>query len=1112
MTDTNAPAGRRRRRLKIAGLVFVVGLVAIAAAIPWLLGTPPVRRWLIVRANRVLAPGEIQFRSIRFSWFGPTRLAGFQIRNDRKVPVVACSTATWDRNLWQILFDRPRYGTLHLDHPDLRVERRLNGDVDLYEAIKPILSKNPKVDLHVRVIDGKLRFQDDSQATPVVAERVNLKLDIPSAPNPLSWDLQLKNAGNPRAAKLDLKGRYERWKVESDGSSLLAIDARGDAWTWTYGTPELAFSGIFGGELAVRSELGRWQLDGKLGMDAVEASGSMLAGDRPRFGTIAAELHAKETSQGWDIGQFDVRSPIVQVRAKSAPSVGSQLEGSIDLAALLRELPHRLHVREGVVLDKGNATFSASSKAERGVQAWDIEARISDLEARDHDRALTLKEPATVSARLRPTGTSWGLDRLAARTKSLDIQGTGDLENGIELSGNIDIQAFLGEFREILAINSPGLSGKGSFQGKYRRDGKGYQATLDAKLQQLGLGSEANGFHREAAQVQVAIQGLSGSLGFPESWSSLQLGLASGDITGNCVVESRDGKREINGSARFPLATNRQGDAKLDAHWDSQGLAIEQVDIGLTPSGPDAADAPPRLTARGQLDLTKGELTLFPADDVKGPRAIALGEDGLRVTGLGGEGSPRGTLTLVGDVASVVRSLADPNDSPLAGLSGEWSAQVSLETEAKASRLAARVDVLNLGRRVEGEVQRTVEGPIRLALNADYAHASDQLEIPELSLASTYGSVQGSGKILELGGEQKVDLRGSLLPNWEKLTELASQRIEPGAKATGKASPWSLQGSFQDARGEDPFRTIAAKVGVSIEELDIYGLHTGPTELALEAAGGKLKVAPIDTSLNGGRVHLEPGILIDPNDGVVLRLGDNSSIEDAEINEEVSRRFLSYVAPILDRATRAKGSVSVDVKDAYLPLDPRAKRATSVDGAVVFQDVEFTPGPFVDTLFDIVGREERPTIKLNDPVSLTIADHRVYQQGLAFPLGKLTEVRLEGWVDFDRNIEMKASVPLTTAMVGNRPLLGNIVGGTRIQVPIRGTLSKPVVDRDAMNFALKDLGKTLLERSAVQGAAAILERLTKGRDPNAPPPLTPQERKAQRQERREERKKARQRP
>src|SRR4051812_43744136 len=105
MPMANHATPRRRRRLWKAAALAVVLLVALTAAVPWLLGTAPARRWLLARANRTLAPGSVRVESLRLSWLAPTRLAGVALVDPQGDRVIAALRATWDRSLAAILFD-----------------------------------------------------------------------------------------------------------------------------------------------------------------------------------------------------------------------------------------------------------------------------------------------------------------------------------------------------------------------------------------------------------------------------------------------------------------------------------------------------------------------------------------------------------------------------------------------------------------------------------------------------------------------------------------------------------------------------------------------------------------------------------------------------------------------------------------------------------------------------------------------------------------------------------------------------------------------------------------------------------------------------------------------
>ncbi len=257
-----APTRSRRRRRRWMMLLAALAIVpaVVLAALPWALSTAAARRRLLARANRALAPGRLELASLRFSWFGPTRMSGFVLRDPQGDRVVESPRATWDRNLRQILLDRPRLGTLTLDRARLDVERRDDGSIDLYEALKPVLGRDPETDLKVVVDRGSLRFRAAGQPVPVTADDVALSLAIPAAPAPIAWDLRLANSGADGPARLKIEGTYERSKPGSPRRSRsqyliearLSVQVTGERWPWT-----IAVAGVVGVRTARRPVLRR---------------------------------------------------------------------------------------------------------------------------------------------------------------------------------------------------------------------------------------------------------------------------------------------------------------------------------------------------------------------------------------------------------------------------------------------------------------------------------------------------------------------------------------------------------------------------------------------------------------------------------------------------------------------------------------------------------------------------------------------------------------------------------------------------------------------------------------------------------------------------------------
>ena len=391
------------------------------------------------------------------------------------------------------------------------------------------------------------------------------------------------------------------------------------------------------------------------------------------------------------------------------------------------------------------------------------------------------------------------------------------------------------------------------------------------------------------------------------------------------------------------------------------------------------------------------------------------------------------------------------------------------------------------------------------SFSAEVARTGESLTFKKLSGQATYLSASGSGTVDDLNGARRFAFEGEIKPDFEAVNAWLSRQVEPGAKLAGQPRSFRVGGSLA---GSDPFGSVEGEVGFDLAGADVYGIQLGPTPVVVRARGGQILVDPISTTLNEGHIRLEPEVLLHDTQGdPVLRLGKNSSIRDARINDEMSRRVLAFVAPILEGATSASGRVSVAIDHAEIPLRSGRSKRAQLDGQVVFEDVAFAPGTLANDLLGAIGRRDA-TLKLDRPVTLTIADGRINQSGLALPVGDLTRIELAGWVDFDRNLALTATLPVTPAMLGNNALLSDIAAGTRIRLPIGGTLSRPTIDQNAFTASLKDLGKSLLTRGAARGALELLLRAGQPKDVNAPPPaptLTPEERKARRQERKAER-------
>jgi len=424
--------------------------------------------------------------------------------------------------------------------------------------------------------------------------------------------------------------------------------------------------------------------------------------------------------------------------------------------------------------------------------------------------------------------------------------------------------------------------------------------------------------------------------------------------------------------------------------------------------------------------------------------------------------------------------------------SGLWLAKgetklSGVELSAPGVARTIRLDAANAGWDMQGsETGWTVEklalessrGSLRAAGSASDPH-SDRFDLTDLAIKLPYLQVDGAGAIRNLTGKPQLDLKGTLNPDWRALTTLLAEEVEPNARIAGQTSSWRVSGSIAGSQFDDALETLSGDLGMQIDELDVFGMRLGHAALVVRAENGKTRIDPIDATLNQGVLHLEPELTRDENGRRWLRMGKSSSLKGAVINDEVSHRVLSYAAPILDGATRVQGRISARLRDAVFPIVAPADAQARILADVTFDEVRFMPGRLADQLLVVFDKLDQPLLILRNSISIEIADRKVHQKGLVFPVANLASIALDGSVDFDKNLDLVARL----AMNRQTPVAGVLppfLQNARVEIPIRGTMQNPTIDAGSLKDRLAGMGMDFVGNTVGAGLNG-LQRLLGGK-------------------------------
>ena len=572
--------------------------------------------------------------------------------------------------------------------------------------------------------------------------------------------------------------------------------------------------------------------------------------------------------------------------------------------------------------------------------------------------------------------------------------------------------------------------------------------------------------------------------GLPTSLHELRLN-GQGDLDQVTLNASRDqasGGIAIDARAQTQFVAagkKQQAESAIQAHWSDKEISLDEILVSLVPIvGPGGLflpSEPKRWSGRGGYDIAKDELTITADSRLSGAQTtpLALAPTQVRMGGLQSSNAPWLDVNFTGDVPALA-GLAGLHQAQLAGsLSGrlqerqnaagwEFAADVQVHELCQIGREGARTE---LAKAASASVRGTV------------ARKFERLDLAELAVVTPYGQIDGAGPVTDIANVPRFDLHGSLSPDWKALTELLARKVEPNASITGSPRAWRLAGTLPKTATNDLVAGMNGELGVSLEQVDVFGMRLGPTAAVVRLQNGKPVIDAVESTLNAGRLHLEPNLVTDKLGQTWLHLGPSSGLLDAVVNDEVSHRVLMFVAPVLDQATRVRGRVSLSMNEAFFPINAGADAQAKIDGDVLFDSVEFMPGPLAEQILGVFRQEQHPLLVLRDPVSIRIVGRKIYQEGLVIPIANVAAIGIEGWVDFDQNLNLVASFAMVPPR-RNIPVLSDILENAQIQLPITGTFQKPKIDGAAIKDRFKDFGVNMLDNvigAGVNGLGRLLQ-------------------------------------
>ncbi|MGC4001879.1 MAG: hypothetical protein QM811_01490 [Pirellulales bacterium] len=253
-----------------------------------------------------------------------------------------------------------------------------------------------------------------------------------------------------------------------------------------------------GGTLVNRAVPGGFAQDfrGELAVDQLYVGGKALGGDGLGLNSIRVPCDLSASPELVDVRSLQVlcdlgslsaagKMPLATLTAGNVLAIlrePSHFEGTVDLAALAKQLPHVMNVNPETQITGGQLVAVWDSRKDATATQWSGKVETRDLRALNAGRPIVLQDPLVVQVAARDTVAGPVVENVSAKSKFLNLNGAGNLDQ-LTIEGTCDMDQLAAELGQLIDLSKMKPAGQAQGKAVWNRANDGrFALTLDAVL------------------------------------------------------------------------------------------------------------------------------------------------------------------------------------------------------------------------------------------------------------------------------------------------------------------------------------------------------------------------------------------------------------------------------------------------------------------------------------------------------------------------------------------------------------------------------------------------------------------------------------------------------
>ena len=1093
-----APPAKKKprwgRRLLVLGVLFIVGLLGLVAAAPWIASQPQARSTILGFVNDAI-PGELNCDDMSLSWFAPIQINGLMVKDSQRRDVLQARSISLGSGLAGIARQPTRFAELRIDDPDIMLhmddgdqpslvtafvtpDNKTKAALDKAAAEANVdVEKLPDIVGRVLVNNGRVRvFPKDGSEHAI--NDINVDVDLKSL-NAIKGTLGFAMNGGAISAEANVDNLAPDGQFNTcNASGKLVVNTKGEldlGALLAIVLPEHAMAGKAtlnvdadfrpeGSNGTVIAKVSGLQMPGKGGAPLdidlksdIDLTGTVLGAKvdvSGSPGTVKLALNADTNQSMPQISGEDILGAILGGKSIALPEFTLNASSQIDMAKVEQALPGLLQFGSGYALASGNVNISKLEMSGGKSPRITADANVADAALSSGGQINPLAPMNLSLAANLPDGSGIQLDNLDVVTGFAKANASGTPQ---ELTCNVDgdlaqVQRELARFMDL---------GDASLSGQLK-------AVVTVLRQTDDRFEVSTAINANQARVVTGEKTLNLNKGVIEQGGSLTLkdGAPAAYQAENFYVDL-DQQVVLSGKGSFDFAKQSyDADVKIekgDVGFVAQRAgALGMPDLArfagqLTGQLTLAGDAKPSISTTGNLNasgltadgkpVVQNQLVLnwqdvSYEDGGKRLRAALAKIDSAEMqaevsnanvdldTGTSASGKVKANADLNAVFATVGR-LADMVKPPAIG--GQLSIDGDISKQGDALQFAATGDIQQF---VVGEGATAVREPrIGLRLDAKLNPSTSTLVLGQNELTSGLLSAKLSGRLSEYDGPMNADLTGEYSTDWAAITRLIEELSPSTAKLVsiqgGSRSNITIKGPLNQPSAQPSFKGADAALAVGWDAANIMGIDLSKAKIDVQLNKGELVVQSTKIAAAQGSINLNARY--DMNRSLVKMPGRTAVLDGVVLTPELARELLSRINPIFYHVVSAEGNVDLTINDLELPTNTPPAGGKG-NGKLTLKNAKIEPGGVLGELvkLGVAMQTGQQVAVMMEGAEFEVRDGRIHYRDFALIFPPDFDLRFKGSVGLNDSLDLIVSIPIRPELLARLGIKGPVVEYARM--------------------------------------------------------------------------------